>query len=45
MPRAILVLILLLLAIAGLLWLLSGSAREVPTRTIEVEVNATADAR
>lgn len=45
MPRAIPVLVLLVLAIAGLLWFLSGSAEEVPTRTIEVEVNAPANAR
>jgi len=45
MPRAILILLLLVLAVAGLLWFLSGSAREVPTRTIEAEVDAPADAR
>lgn len=45
MPRAVLVLVLLLLVALGLLWFLSSSAEEVPTRTIEVEVNAPADAR
>jgi len=45
MPRAILVLVVLVLAVLALLWFLSRSAGEVPTRTIEVGVNAPADAR
>jgi hypothetical protein len=45
MPRAIPVLLLLVLVVVGLLWFLSGRAEEVPTRTIEVEVNAPANAR
>jgi hypothetical protein len=44
MPRAVLVLILLLLAIGGLLYFFSSRADEVPTRTIEVEVNTPANA-
>jgi preprotein translocase subunit YajC len=45
MPRAMILLILLLVVIAGVLWFLSSRAEEVPTRTIEVDVNAPADAR
>ena len=45
MPRAVIFLILLVVLIVGLLWFLSGRAEEVPTRTIEVEVNSPADAR
>jgi hypothetical protein len=45
MPRAVIFLILLVLLILGLLWFLSGRAQEVPTNTIEVEVNAPANAR
>lgn len=45
MPRAIPVLLLLVLVVVGLLWFLSGRAAEVPTQTIEVEVNAPANAR
>ena len=44
MPRGFIVLILLVLVIAGLLWFFSTQADEVPTNTIEVEVNAPADA-
>jgi hypothetical protein len=44
MPRAVLVLILLLLVIGGLLYFFSSRADEVPTRTIEVEVNTPANA-
>ena len=35
---------LLLLAILGLMWFFSSQADEVPTNTIEVEVNAPANA-
>lgn len=45
MPRAVLVLIALLVLVAALLAFLSTRAREVPTNTIEVEVNAPANAR
>ena len=44
MPRGFIVLLLLVLAIAGLLFFFSSQADEVPTNTIEVEVNATANA-
>ncbi len=45
MPRAVIVLILLLVLVAGLLWFFSSRATDVPARTIEVEVNAPANAR
>jgi hypothetical protein len=44
MPRAIIVLLLIVMVIAGLLWFFSSQADEVPTNTIEVEVNAPANA-
>jgi hypothetical protein len=44
MPRAVIILIVILLAIAGLMFFFSSRAGEVPTRTIEVEVNAPANA-
>ena len=44
MPRAVIVFIVILLVIVGILFLLSRQADEVPTRTIEVEVNAPANA-
>jgi hypothetical protein len=44
MPRGFIVLILLVLVIAGLLWFFATQADEVPTNTIEVEVNAPANA-
>jgi hypothetical protein len=44
MPRGFIVLILLVLVIACLLWFFSTQADEVPTNTIEVEVNAPANA-
>ena len=44
MPRGFIVLLLLVLVIAGLMWFLSSQADEVPTNTIEVEVNAPANA-
>lgn len=45
MPRAVIFLILLVVVIAGLLWFLGSRAGEVPTRTIEVDVNAAANAQ
>jgi len=45
MPRAVIFLIVFVLLVVGLLWFLSGRASEVPTNTIEVEVNAPANAR
>jgi hypothetical protein len=44
MPRAVIVLLLLLLVMLGLMWFFSSQADEVPTNTIEVEVNAPANA-
>ena len=44
MPRTMILVILVLVAIAGLLFLLSGQAEEVPTRTIEMDVSAPANA-
>jgi hypothetical protein len=43
MPRAVLLIVIILL-VAGLLYFFSSRADEVPTRTIEVEVNAPANA-
>lgn len=45
MPRGIVLLLLLIVLVVAALWFLSGQAREVPTQTVEVEVNAPADAR
>jgi hypothetical protein len=44
MPRAVTFLILFVLVIVGLLFFFSSRADEVPTRTIESEVNAPANA-
>ena len=44
MPRAVIVLLLVVLVIVGLMWFFSSRADEVPTRTIEVEINAPANA-
>jgi hypothetical protein len=44
MPRAVIALIVILLVIVGLFFLLSRQAGEVPTKTIEVEVNQPANA-
>ena len=44
MPRALIVLIVIVLLIVGLMVFLSSRASEVPTRTIEVEVNTAANA-
>jgi hypothetical protein len=44
MPRGFIVLLLLVLVIVGLMWFFSTQADEVPTNTIEVEVNAPANA-
>jgi beta-lactam-binding protein with PASTA domain len=44
MPRAVILLIVILLLIIGLMFFFSSRAGEVPTRTIETEVNAPANA-
>ena len=44
MPRAVILFIAILLVILGLMFFFSSRAGEVPTRTIETEVNAPADA-
>ena len=44
MPRALIVFIVILLVVVGLLFLFSKQAGEVPTKTIETEVNAPANA-
>ena len=44
MPRAMILVILLLVVIAGLLFFLSRQAEEMPTRTIEMDVSAPANA-
>jgi hypothetical protein len=44
MPRAVIALIVILLIVLGVLFLLSKQAGEVPTKTIEVEVNQPANA-
>ena len=44
MPRGLFIIILLLVAVAGLLWFLSNQAEEVPTRPMEVPVSAAGDA-
>jgi beta-lactam-binding protein with PASTA domain len=44
MPRAVIVLLVLLLLIVGLMFFLSGRASEVPTTQIETEVTAPANA-
>jgi hypothetical protein len=44
MPRAVIFLIVILLLIIGLMFFFSSRADEVPTRTIETEVNAPANA-
>ena len=44
MPRAIVILIVLVLLLLGLMFFFSRQAGEVPTRTIEVEVNQPANA-
>lgn len=44
MPRAVIFLILFILVIVGLLFFFSSRADEVPTRTIETEVIAPANA-
>lgn len=43
MPRALIALIVLVLLVLGLMYFFSTQAEEVPTRPIEVEVNAPAD--
>ena len=44
MPRAVIFLLVLVLLLAGLMFFFSSQADEVPTNTIEVEVNAPANA-
>jgi hypothetical protein len=44
MPRAVIVLLFLVLLLVGLMFFFSSQADEVPTSTIEVEVNAPANA-
>lgn len=44
MPRAVIVLLVILLVVVGLLFLFSRNADEVPTQTIETEVTAPANA-
>lgn len=44
MPRAVIVLFLLVLVILGLMWFFSSRADVVPTSTIEAEVAAPANA-
>jgi hypothetical protein len=44
MPRAVIVLLFLALLIVGLMFFFSSQADEVPTSTMEVEVNAPANA-
>ena len=38
MPRAVIILIVILVVIAGALVFLSGQAREVPTQQVEIDV-------
>ena len=45
MPRAVFVMIVMVVVLAALLWFLGTRAEEVPTRTIEIEVNAPANAQ
>ena len=45
MPRAVILLILVVLVLLGLMFFFSRQADEVPTRTIEVEVNQPANAQ
>ena len=44
MPRAVIVLIVLVLILVGLMFFFSRQAGEVPTKTIETEVTTTANA-
>ena len=44
MPRAVILLLLGVLILLGLMFFFSRQAGEVPTRTMEVEVNAPANA-
>jgi ABC-type Na+ efflux pump permease subunit len=44
MPRAVIFFIVILLVIVGLMFFFSSRAGEVPTHTIETEVNAPANA-
>jgi hypothetical protein len=44
MPRAVIVLLLLVLVVLGLMWFFSSQADVVPTSTIESEVTAPGNA-
>ena len=44
MPRTLIVVLVLVLLLVGLMFFFSSRAGEVPTSTIEVEVNAPANA-
>lgn len=44
MPRAVIVLLVLVLILVGLMFFFSRQAGEVPTKTIETEVTAPANA-
>ena len=44
MPRAVIVLLVLLVLIVGLMFFFSSRAGEVPTKQIETEVTASANA-
>ena len=44
MPRAVIVLLVLILALGGLMYFFSSQADEVPTQQIETEVTAQANA-
>jgi hypothetical protein len=44
MPRAVIVLLLLVLVLVGLMWFFSSQADVVPTNTIETEVAQPANA-
>ena len=44
MPRSFILLLVILLAVLGLIFVLSKQADEVPTKTIETEVSAPANA-
>ena len=43
MPRAVIVLLVLILVVLGLMFFFSRQAEEVPTQRIEVEVNQPAN--
>jgi hypothetical protein len=45
MPRALLFLILLLIVIVGAMFFFSSQVREVPVRTVEVDVSGSGNAQ